>query len=311
MKISIVICTRNRSSMMARAVQSVILQTASPGDYEIVIVDNGSTDETEAQAKSLIARSKGRSIRYVKEARAGIAFARNTGYEAAQGEYVAYIDDDAAASPDWIDTLLRLIRESKPEPIGLGGVILPLYEVSKPKWFLDSYEERRWGSEQRCLTKGESFSASNMAVRRDALVAVNGFPTDVGMSGNRLFVGEEPMLFQRLWEQMDCEGRILYSPELHVRHSVPEAKMRLTAMGRRRFVAGQFAAMMIRSRGERRFAAGLRALLALLGKSVFAVVRIVKVRNVHRWVFEGLGIVAEPLGRLLALLGIEPKMRRV
>jgi hypothetical protein len=124
-------------------------------------------------------------------------------------------------------------------------------------------------------------------------------------------VGEEPLLFERLWDNFDCKGRIVYDPDLHIRHSSPAFKMKLTAMARRRFVSGQFAGRMLIEKGADRFVAALRAFIAIFVKAFAALFLIFKVKNFHRWIFEGLGVVAEPTARFLCLIGIEPKMKRI
>ncbi len=297
--------------MMVRAVQSLLQQTAAPEDYEVIIIDNGSTDGSQEVARSMAESSTRVRVRLVEETRTGIAFARNTSFEEASGEYVASIDDDAAAEPDWIARIIDIIRTEKSPPIAIGGKYIPLYEVPKPSWFLDSYEIRTWGEERRYMRRGESFAASNMVVRKDAFMQVGGFPTNVGMSGDKLMIGEEPLLFERLWDKLDCEGRIVYDPDLHVRHSVPAFKMKLTAMARRRFVAGQFAGRMIKASGSGRFVATLRSFVVIFVKIVYAFLLIFKIRNVQRWIFEGLGHIAEPVARFLCLIGWEPKMKRI
>ena len=294
--------------MMARAVESLVGQTAPADEFEIVIVDNGSTDDTRERAQRLVGQHSSHTIRYVYEERPGIAFARNAGTAASTGEYVASIDDDAAAEPDWIERISSLVTTR--EYVALGGRILPLYEVPKPPWFQDAYEERTWGTERRFLGKDESFSASNMVVKRSALERVGGFPTDVGMSGDRLMVGEEPMLFKRLWESEDCAGKILYDPDLRVRHSVPAHKMRVFTGAARNFVNGQYTARVIKSTGKSRTVAALRSLASVFIKFFVGIGLVFKAKSARQWVYEAAEGVAQPLGRLLALIGIEPKVRR-
>ena len=250
MLISAVVCTRDRSDMAVRAIKSLIDQTADPAEYQILVVDNGSTDDTEEKVRALADKTARVEVRYVKEPRTGIAHARNKAYREASGEYVAFIDDDAVAEPDWIARLIETIGAQHGPPVAVGGRILPLYEAPKPHWFLDRYEERTWGATARALQRNESFSASNMMILREALVEVGGFPTDVGMTGDRLLVGEEPQLFERLWDTLDCEGRIVYDPGLRVKHSVPAGKMKLLTDFKRSFAVGQFHGIVIKRSGR-------------------------------------------------------------
>lgn len=100
--ISVVICTYNRASLLRAALQSVLdQQTDDAFRFEIVIVDNGCTDDT----NSVIATAAEHAsipVRYVREERSGIAAARNCGIAAARGSWIAFFDDDQIADPNWL-----------------------------------------------------------------------------------------------------------------------------------------------------------------------------------------------------------------
>jgi glycosyltransferase involved in cell wall biosynthesis len=92
--ITVIICTRNRAKLLRDAMASVVEQGIPKSDYEIVVVDNASTDET----PDVVAEFRGSAhIRYVHEEKLGLCIARNTGWRAASGRYVAFFDDDAIA----------------------------------------------------------------------------------------------------------------------------------------------------------------------------------------------------------------------
>ena len=93
-QISAVVCTHNRAAYLRKALQSLVDQTMAQELYEIIVVDNASTDGT----KQVVSEYSGASnLRCLYEPVIGLSRARNTGWGNARGEYVAYLDDDAVA----------------------------------------------------------------------------------------------------------------------------------------------------------------------------------------------------------------------
>jgi len=135
-RISAVICTFNRADYLGKAVNSLVDQTLSKEEYEILVVDNGSIDNTRKVA--LEEFSHVQNLRYLYEPILGLSQARNTGWRNAKGEYVAYLDDDAIASPRWLEAILDVFETVKPEPGCLGGKVEPIWEAPQPLWLPDS-----------------------------------------------------------------------------------------------------------------------------------------------------------------------------
>lgn len=106
--ISVIMLTYNRENLVSRAIESVLRQ--SYRDFEFLIVDNGSSDGSGAIADRYAANDK--RIRVIHRGRANIGVGRNTGLDAAQGDYVAFIDDDDWVEPDYLEFLLKLLEEN-------------------------------------------------------------------------------------------------------------------------------------------------------------------------------------------------------
>ena len=123
--ISVVVCTFNRAALMRQAVESVAAQeTGGQFAYEVVVVDNGSTDDT-AEVVARLAESAGVPIRLVREPIQGVAAARNRGVAEARGEWIAFFDDDQLADPHWLSELLSLALQTGARCVG-GAVELLL-----------------------------------------------------------------------------------------------------------------------------------------------------------------------------------------
>jgi glycosyltransferase involved in cell wall biosynthesis len=106
-KISVIMLTYNRETLVSRAIESVLAQTFR--DFEFIIVDNGSTDSSGAIAYEYAAKDD--RVRVIRRERGNIGAGRNTGLEAAVGEYIAFIDDDDWCEPDFLEFLYRLATE--------------------------------------------------------------------------------------------------------------------------------------------------------------------------------------------------------
>lgn len=310
-RISVVVCTYNRANMLKETLHNLIEQTLDKRLYEIIVVDNASTDNTREMVQEIQTNNPTCNIVPLYEAVPGLGRARNTGFRYAQGDYVAFIDDDAKATTSWLETALHCFEEVQPPPLGVGGPILPLYEAPKPSWFKDAYEVRTWGEEPRFLEQGESFSGSNMILRKDTLQTYGGFDERVGVRGKHLSVGEETWLFKRLW-QTNSGARVLwYSPQLIVFHSVPHYKMTVSYPLRRAFAAGQ--AYHIHH-GPGSISARLRLLpnivILMAKRGRLALMQRREFPAYQNWIVEGFAPVALEMGRLASCLGLPIRLRQ-
>ena len=310
-QISVVVCTYNRANMLAGALESLVQQTVDKGSYEIIVVDNGSTDATSEVTRNFQARYRVCNIMLVREDRLGLAYARNAGSRQARGNYVAFMDDDARASPNWLDIALRCFEEVQPPPIGIGGPILPLYDSPKPTWFKDEYEIRSWGEQPRFLKQGETFSGSNMILRKEILEVYGGFDVRLGVQGEYLGMCEETALFMKIWQLKD-DAVFYYSPRLVMFHAVPSHRMTVSYPLKRAFSWGQSWYLM---EGPKSVQGRLRLFLGML----ISIARLSRLALLHRreysayyqnWIVESCGPIARETGRLAASLGLFIPMRQ-
>ena len=304
MLFSVVICSYNRRDHVVAAVQSVLEQTLAADHYEVIVVDNCSTDGTADAIGAIVEVNP--HVRYLYEARLGLATARNTGWHAAQGTYVAFLDDDARAETNWLETAEGLIEANPEHLCCVGGPIHPFYTSPRPEWWLDSYEIRTRGDVQRHLRQGEAFSGSNMIWLRDVLQTYGGFESTAGMKGSELGMGEETALFRRVWEGEESPV-FLYSPDLRVYHWVPAEKMTMRYILKRATANGQFEARFALSEDHRPMAR-LRLVGATLRTLVVEIPTVlVKRRNYRRtqnWYFEHCFVPIQDVSKLLRLVGI-------
>lgn len=137
--ISVIMLTYNREALVSRAIESILAQTCR--DFEFIIVDNGSTDRSGRIAEEYAARDA--RIRVLHRQRGNIGAGRNTGLDAAHGEYIAFIDDDDWAEPDFLEFLLGLIRESDAD-VAICGATNKAFDEKKVMTAEEALIELMW-----------------------------------------------------------------------------------------------------------------------------------------------------------------------
>jgi glycosyltransferase involved in cell wall biosynthesis len=192
---------------------SLAQQTANPKLYEIIIVNNHSTDNT---AKIC---SNYSDIRYLEENNIGLSHARNTGWKNARGKYVAYIDDDAIAENTWIEEIIKFVKLYPSAQI-FGGPYYKYSDISIPDWFPPEFGQHDLGLNVRKLEiKGsEWLSGNNFIIYKHLLKRLNGFDTHLGMNGTSLWYGEDSDLqlkITNLGIPIYYSGRIIIKHYLH------------------------------------------------------------------------------------------------
>jgi glycosyltransferase involved in cell wall biosynthesis len=231
---SVVVCTQNRSRLLAEACAAALAVDYRPERWELVIVDNRSTDDTLAVAREVAAAHPGR-VRVVEEPEIGLSAARNRGVAEAGGEVIAFLDDDAYPEPRWLATLAEALTAGG--ALAAGGPVEPLYAGSLPPWFVDRYLPYLtvWdrGPEPHDLAYNEYPRGANVAFHRRAFQRYGGFSTRLGRKGTSLLSCEETELCLRIERGGD---RVVYVPAARVRHRV--AADRIT----RRWLIDRFAA---------------------------------------------------------------------
>lgn len=239
-KTSFVIATRNRVQNLVTALDS-ISQAYSACSFEVIVVDNGSTDET---ASEVLRRSEiDIRIKYICEPTPGLSRSRNRGVVAAVGEYCAFMDDDAKMPVDYLQTLDACLAKHAPDIA--GGPIYPFYCETPPEWFQDAYETRLHQNETGWLAPSAFISASNLVIKTDKLREGFAFNESFGMVGNRSGFGEEVDLLNRL-RSKGCTA--FYDLSLVMYHLVPVYKMTPLYYALRYFLVGASEATMRKNR---------------------------------------------------------------
>ena len=225
-RLSLVIATYNRAEQLMVTLVSVAAQSKTPSAWECIVVDNNSSDNTRERVGEFIAEHPMLNIRYHFESNQGLSYARNAGIAQAQGDIIAFIDDDERIVPDFISAYITLF-DRHPAAMAAGGKIIAEYPTGRPEW-MSHYTERPianpmdFGDYIRTFPRGRIPGGGNMAMRREVFDKVGLFNTSLGRTGKRLIGGEESDLFERIAEAgMEC----YYTPRAVMHHIIPAEKL--------------------------------------------------------------------------------------
>jgi glycosyltransferase involved in cell wall biosynthesis len=232
---SVVVCayTLDRWDLLSSAVRAAALQDHRPHEVLLVVDHNDALvlrarEDLAGTGVTVLANRYGR----------GLSGARNTGVEEASGDVVAFLDDDAVPEPGWLAALVAPFADA--EVVASGGVARPAWSEGRPAWF-----PREFDWVVGCSYEGQAPGVAdirnplgcNMAFRRGALAAVDGFREDVGRVGGRPLGCEETELCIRL-RQTTPTARIVSVPGAVVDHFVTPDRHRFTYFRRRCYAEG-------------------------------------------------------------------------
>lgn len=223
MQLCAIICTHNRGAYLGKAIDSLLAQDYA--DYEVVVVDNASTDDTRVVVESRLGHPR---LRYVYEPELGLSVARNRGAQETRGEILTYLDDDAIASPGWLTALAQGFVADDQLAIAGGRVTLIWPEGrAAPPWLSDGLAGNLGaydlGQDVIPITQPNLTPRGlNYAIRRSFLESVGGFDLNLGRVGKNLLSNEElrmtEMALRRQWH-------VTYLPEAVVAHHVTTERL--------------------------------------------------------------------------------------
>jgi glucosyl-dolichyl phosphate glucuronosyltransferase len=237
--ISVVVPTHNRAAGLSRLLDRLADQDADGVQYEVVVVDNNSTDDTRAVVERAIARDAGRRLRYVFEPRQGVSYARNTGIERTTAPLIAFLDDDGIPGPDWVRGMKRAF-DQHPEADCIGGRVRADWRVPAPSWMQQAHTGPLALQDWPDMIVVNARSAwiclitANLGFRRDVFTRIGGFSPDFPRNQDR-------ELQLRMWRAR-MQG--LYVPALDVTVVVPPERLTRRYHRRWRATTGKYQALM-------------------------------------------------------------------
>ena len=215
--VSVVICTYNRKNMLKECLDSIDAQDYPKSNFEVIVIDGGSTDGTQELCKDFP------KIRFITESRFGLAYARNKGAELARGPIVAYTDDDCIVDKQWLKNLVAGFQFSDPI-VGVGGPVYPLNPKIIPKKILVKAALGIF-DEGGLAMPVEGLNTSNSAFKREIFKTIK-FDETLGTTrrGKLILCGEDTDFCQTL---VDSGYKLLYTPYAKVYHQIGKERIRV------------------------------------------------------------------------------------
>jgi glycosyltransferase involved in cell wall biosynthesis len=218
-KLSITICTYNRAEYLKNALASLAKQSLAKESYEVVVINNNSSDETESVSLSFEKNNPEINFQYVIERRQGLSFARNRGIEVASGDYIAFIDDDAIANTNYAASIVEAL-DTYQDFSALGGKVIPFYDAGVELKWLSKYV---WGMVAK-VDLGEQVkpftkkypAGCNMVFRKSIFEEIGLFDTELANRCDDRYI----------FSQVKKYGlKVLYDPGVKVEHYIPEQRV--------------------------------------------------------------------------------------
>jgi glucosyl-dolichyl phosphate glucuronosyltransferase len=236
--VSVAICTRNRSHTLTATLESVIGQDFT-GDYEVLVIDDGSTDATGAVTRRFAERTARPPIRYIRQDHGGLSNARNRAVRESKGELICFIDDDAVAVPGWLRSMSEGAARHSEIDCFAGRIVLKLEGKAPRTCELESVAaELDEGPEEKEVERAKG---ANMALRRSGLRRVGLFNPALVWSGDEWD-------WQRRLNELG--GSVMYVPEAMVWHRRLESDLGWSRLLRTKFWSGAGQVQYVREAGR-------------------------------------------------------------
>jgi glucosyl-dolichyl phosphate glucuronosyltransferase len=245
MKFSIIIPTINRSASLRITIESLLALNYPPRDYEILIVDNGSKDNTRAVAEAAIESNVESQIKYYYEPVPGLLSGRHRGAFESRGDILIYVDDDIETDSHWLEAISEAFED--PEVHLVGGKNLPKYKSTTPVW-LDAFWYRD-GALSQCfylslVDFGDQLAeidplyvwGLNFSIRKETLFELGGFNPDTVPKSLQSYQGDGDTGLA--WKVKAAGYKVIYQPTALVYHIVPNDRLNLDYFKERMYFAG-------------------------------------------------------------------------
>lgn len=278
--LTVVIPTRNRAELLRSALCSLETQTLPADRFEVLVVDNGSTDDTPAVVESF--RERLGNLRYLFEPTPGLHAGRHRGLKEARGEVLVFADDDIEATPTWLEAVEDCFRD--PYVALVGGNNYPKFEAPPPEWLQRLWDRPSLGGHaigalsvlelppgRRALDPRYVWGC-NFSIHRSVLLEAGGFHPDAMPEALIRFRGDGESHVSRYIR--DRGLTCLFDSRAGVHHAVTRERMTLEYFRKRAFNQGVSDSYTHLRNGEQRPApAGPIAALKAVARKLRAAVK--------------------------------------
>ena len=224
--ISIIICTYNRDKYIYNVLKSIAENDFPASEYEIVLINNNSTDNTEQECFRFQNDFPECEFRYFLEKNQGLSYARNRGITESQGDIFIYVDDDAVVNKEYLSSYSDFFEKNS-EAMAAGGAIIPIYETEEPRWI--SYYTKQlltaylyYGNHIKEFKAGKFPGGGNAAYRKEVFDQIGVFNPELGRKGDSLIGAEEKDIFDKMRNK---NMKFYYLPNSILYHIISPQKL--------------------------------------------------------------------------------------
>jgi glycosyltransferase involved in cell wall biosynthesis len=217
MKVTVAICTFNRSRLLRQTLESLARQDYPAEELEILVIDNNSPDDTRSVVESFAVAKPG--PRWILETKQGLDHARNRALAEASGDVLLFGDDDILAGPEWVRAMVAPFAADSAERVGcVGGEVVPVFPDGAPDWIAASHSPLAYRPDAGPVPAGQYPMGANFAFRKIVFDRVGPFATALDRSGRSLFSGGDTEMVRRV---RAAGYEIWFAPAASVRHQMP------------------------------------------------------------------------------------------
>ncbi len=233
MKLSVIIPTMNRCVSLRQTLESMRVQTMGADEYEIIVINNGSTDQTEDVCNE--AKVWFKNFVYLYDANPGLHVGRNLGYQHARSDILVYADDDIIVTEHWLSSIYEGFERTGAKLI--GGDVEPFFEADPPEWMDELWHDApngarilsnyscilfRTGGGEREISPTQIYGC-DYAIKKEVLDETKGFPPDGVPSKYWAFRGEGESRVSAFAERKGYKA--MYIPGASIQHRVGAGRM--------------------------------------------------------------------------------------
>lgn len=242
--LSVIIPTRNRANYLRGVLQSLTFQTYPCHLFEVIVVDNGSTDNTKAITASL--QQQMNNIFYFFDQTPGLHVGRHLGMKMAKSDILVYADDDVEPFPTWLEAIAESFQDN--DVALVGGKNLPKFESDPPEWVLKMWEKDKngerilgylsildLGNTKKVINPYHVFGC-NFSIRKSVLLEAGGFHPDAMPQELIRYRGDGETHVSQFIEKE--EMLTIYNPDASVYHIVPKERLTEEYFCKRSYLQG-------------------------------------------------------------------------
>jgi hypothetical protein len=223
LRVTVAVITYNRSRQLRQALGGIMRQDYPADRWEILVIDNNSTDDTKDVVASFVTANP--APRRIMETRQGLDHGRNRAVEEARGDLVVLVDDDILMEPDWLSQLVAPFSSESAHKIGVvGGEVVPVFPDGVPVWLEGAHRPLAFRTDPGPLPADQAPMGANFAFPKWVFVRFGMFDTRLDRQGARLFGGGDSQMIRRL-RSVGLEA--WFVPGAKVLHQIPAERLTL------------------------------------------------------------------------------------